>query len=175
MENIEYIRSKLTYAEQMAGLAEEATELAHAALKLRRVCDGTNPTPVTEKEAVANLIEEVGDVLLYLEVLGFPVEPEDYRKNMDAKLERWVRRMKGESQEDRENPKLLTMDELRKMDGEPVWVEEMNAWAIVGVDEGGRWDKIPFVNTTISNVRYGWNAESRNLHCYRHKPKEETP
>ena len=96
MENIEYIRSKLDHAEQMAGLAEEATELAHAALKLRRAYDGTNSTPVTEQEAVANLMEEVGDVLLYLEVLGFPVVPEDYRHNMDAKLERWVRRLKGE-------------------------------------------------------------------------------
>lgn len=99
MENIEYIRSQLNHAEQMAGLAEEATELAHAALKLRRVYDGTNPTPVTEKDAVANLIEEVGDVMLCLEVLGFLEEPEAYRKDMDAKLERWVNRLKGECQE----------------------------------------------------------------------------
>lgn len=96
MENIEYIRSNLGNAEQLAGLAEEATELAHAALKLRRSIDGSNPTPVAEKEAVRNLIEEIGDVLLYLEVLGFPVEPKDYRNEMDAKLERWVRRLKGE-------------------------------------------------------------------------------
>lgn len=96
MENIEYIRSQLSYPEQMAGLAEEATELAHAALKLRRAIDGSNPTPVTEREAVNNLIEEIGDVLLCLEVLGFPVEPAAYRKDMDAKLERWVRRLKGE-------------------------------------------------------------------------------
>lgn len=96
MENIEYIRSRLSDAEQMAGLAEEATELAHAALKLRRAHDGTNPTPVTCTEAFDNLIEEVGDVLLCLEVMGFPVEPDFYRKDMDAKLERWVRRLKGE-------------------------------------------------------------------------------
>ena len=94
---INYIRKTVPYAEQMAGLAEEATELAHAALKLRRVYDGTNPTPVTEREAVANLIEEVGDVLLCLEVLGLPAVSEDYQKAMDAKLERWVKRLKGES------------------------------------------------------------------------------
>lgn len=56
MENIEYIRSRLSDAEQMAGLEEEATELAHAALKLRRVIDGSNPTPVTEEEAFDNLL-----------------------------------------------------------------------------------------------------------------------
>ena len=38
-------------------------------------------------------------------------------------------------QEERENPKLLTLDELRKMDGEPVWLQdneypENTGWAI---------------------------------------------
>lgn len=75
-------------------MAEEATELAHAAMKLRRAYDGSNPTPMTKGEAIDNLIEEIGDVFLYLEVLGFPVDPEVYRKDMDAKLERWVRRLK---------------------------------------------------------------------------------
>ena len=75
-------------------MAEEATELAHAALKLRRAYDGSNPTPMTKGEAIDNLIEEIGDVILYLEVLGFPVDPEVYRKDMNTKLERWVRRLK---------------------------------------------------------------------------------
>lgn len=99
MENIEFIRSKLTTAELLAGLAEEATELSHAALKMRRVVDGTNYTPVTFDEAYANLNEEIGDILLCLETLGLPVESRAYRREMDAKLERWVRRMKGESKE----------------------------------------------------------------------------
>ena len=75
-------------------MAEEATELAHAAMKLRRAYDGSNPTPMTKGEAIDNLIEEIGDVILYLEVLGFPVDPEVYRKDMNTKLERWVRRLK---------------------------------------------------------------------------------
>lgn len=75
-------------------MAEEANELAHAAMKLRRAYDGSNPTPMTKGEAIDNLIEEIGDVFLYLEVLGFTVDPEVYRKDMDAKLERWVRRLK---------------------------------------------------------------------------------
>lgn len=99
MENIEFVRSKLTNAELLAGLAEEATELSHAALKMRRVMDGTNYTPVTFDEAFANLKEEIGDVLLCLEMVGLTVELESYRKDMDAKLERWVRRLKGECQE----------------------------------------------------------------------------
>lgn len=76
-------------------------------------------------------------------------------------------------QEERENPKLLTMDELKKMNGEPVWVVELNYWAVVEVLDSGMWAGVPFVNTRIDNVGIGWNAESRNLHCYRHKPKED--
>ena len=96
---IDYIQEKLPNAELLAGLAEEATELAHAALKMRRVLDGRNYTPVTFDEAFANLKEEIGDVLLCLETVGLAVDPEAYRKDMDAKLERWVNRLKGESQE----------------------------------------------------------------------------
>lgn len=74
---------------------------------------------------------------------------------------------------EREKPKLLTMDELKKMNGEPVWVAELNYWAVVEVLDRGKWAGVPFVNTRIDNVDIGWNAESRNLHCYRHKPKED--
>ena len=74
--------------------------------------------------------------------------------------------------EERDNPKLLTMDELKKMNGEPVWVVELNYWAVVTVLEGGRWDDGIYVCTRIGSVSYEWDAEIRNLHCYRHKPKE---
>ena len=43
-------------------LAEECTELAKAALKKARILRGENPTPVTEREAEAHLIEEYTDV-----------------------------------------------------------------------------------------------------------------
>lgn len=66
---IEYIQEKLPTTELLAQLAEEATELAHAALKLRRVYDGTNPTPTTYEDALENLHEEIADVKLLLKVL----------------------------------------------------------------------------------------------------------
>lgn len=89
-----YVRSRMSTAEQLAGLAEEATELAHAALKLRRAYDGSNPTPKTKGEAIDNLLEEIGDVFLCLEVLGFVVDPEVYRIDMNEKLKRWALRLK---------------------------------------------------------------------------------
>lgn len=44
-------------------LAEEATELAKAALKLARIERGENPTPVAKDEAEKNLTEEYTDVI----------------------------------------------------------------------------------------------------------------
>lgn len=55
---IEYI-GKPAMLEQ---LAEEATELAKAALKLARIFRAENPTPVTKDEASKNLIEEINEV-----------------------------------------------------------------------------------------------------------------
>ena len=46
-ENFEKIKGRLGEAEVLAQLAEECTELAQAALKMRRVLDGKNPTPDT--------------------------------------------------------------------------------------------------------------------------------
>jgi NTP pyrophosphatase (non-canonical NTP hydrolase) len=85
-----YIRSKLSEAELLAQLAEEAAELAKAALKLRRVEDGSNPTPVTKDTAVENLMEEITDVHLLLELLK--LEPDQELKNQ--KLRRWASRLR---------------------------------------------------------------------------------
>lgn len=50
--------------ELLAQLAEECSEAAKAALKLRRARDGVNPTPVSEEEAFSNLVEELADIYL---------------------------------------------------------------------------------------------------------------
>lgn len=95
---IEYIREQLPAGELFAQLAEEAGELAHAALKLRRIFDGKNPTPVKLDDAYKNLEEEITDVLVSLEVLGYAVEEFPlYRAMMDSKLERWAKRLKEDS------------------------------------------------------------------------------
>lgn len=55
-------------------LAEEAAELSHAALKLSRILRKENPTPVTETEAKANLIEEYTDIVQCAEDLGLFID-----------------------------------------------------------------------------------------------------
>ena len=85
------IKEKVPVTELLAGLAEEASELAQAALKLRRVFDGTNPTPVKEDDAMERLYEEMADVKLYCVMLG--VNPDYIIKMMQYKQKRWEERL----------------------------------------------------------------------------------
>lgn len=87
------ITERIPVCELLAGLAEEAAELAQAALKLRRCYDGTNPTPADPDRQYECLLEEIGDVELYIDQLSInrPVI-NDYKA---AKLERWQKRLEG--------------------------------------------------------------------------------
>ncbi len=91
---INFIRDQLSDEELLAQLSEECNELAKAALKMRRVLDGRNPTPVTMPEAWANLQEEISDVLLCLIVLGIDFNDTEYGAPMEAKLNRWAGRLR---------------------------------------------------------------------------------
>lgn len=62
MTPIDTVREYLDQDELLAQLAEEAAELAQAALKLRRAYTGINPTPVTRRAAYNALLEELADV-----------------------------------------------------------------------------------------------------------------
>ena len=94
-ENFEKIKGRLGEAEVLAQLAEECTELAQAALKLRRALDGKNPTPNTEEERRRALIEEYTDVIHCALVLDLEMDLDQIRK----KTERWMRRL-GIGEED---------------------------------------------------------------------------
>ena len=67
----------------------------------------------------------------------------------------------------------LTLDELREMDGEPVWVEEVEHWALIDIEKSGQWDGVPFAVWAENGVKFTYNVESRDLHCYRRPPEGE--
>ena len=95
MNSIEYgIASRVGIEAMYEQLAEEASELAHAALKMARVLRGVNPTPVTLDAATAKVLEEYADVTLCARMLNL------YASNiqMQEKLLRWRDRL-----EDAEN------------------------------------------------------------------------
>lgn len=61
---------------------------------------------------------------------------------------------------------LLTIEQLREMDGEPVWVELYQAWALVEVKQNG---SIMFYGNSFSC------SYSRTWHVYRFRPDRRPP
>lgn len=74
-------------------LAEEAAELAKAALKLARVVRAENPTPVDYDTAFRSLCEELGDVRVCVAVLQDKYGTLDTSATELEKLFRWKRRL----------------------------------------------------------------------------------
>ena len=66
----------------------------------------------------------------------------------------------------------LTLDELREMDGEPVWVEDVKHLALIDIEKDGQWAGIPFAVWEENGVEFTYNIEDRNLQCYRRPPEE---
>lgn len=81
--------------ELLCQLAEEASELAQAALKLRRTLSNVNPTPTTRREAEDALLEEIADVKLCLHVAGLESCPRKIKVNgiISSKAARWLKRL----------------------------------------------------------------------------------
>lgn len=72
---------------------------------------------------------------------------------------------------EREDPQPLTIEELRQMNGEPVWVENCRSWCLVNIEDYGIRQGRPFVHFIDRGITFTWDIEKRNLHCYRRKPK----
>lgn len=92
----------LPKTEILAQLAEEASELAQAALKLRRALDGTNPTPKSIEECEENLLEELADIKVAFTVYLSDSKPcikarvsEEIYKTAEIKLDRWLSRLEA--------------------------------------------------------------------------------
>ena len=94
----------LPKTEILAQLAEKASGLAQAALKLRRALDGTNPTPKSVEQCLENIQEEMADVFVCLTMFGKSAERDGiliYNRYMekvikieDEKEARWLSRLK---------------------------------------------------------------------------------
>ena len=98
MDDINYIANNISELAALIALAEEATELSKAAMKLARakgLLD--NPTPISVAQAENDLIEEYNDLLncifMLQRVSGLTVS-----ENMmlrDSKYRRWAVRIKS--------------------------------------------------------------------------------
>lgn len=98
MKDYEYIASRMTQEAALCQLAEEAAELAKAALKLRRAIVQDSPTPTTEEDARGNVLEEMADTLVafraleHINGLGASLIVEGIAY---VKEKRWVDRLKA--------------------------------------------------------------------------------
>lgn len=86
------IRERVDLETLLTGLAEEASELTHAALKYRRAMFQKNPTPVGEDEAYEHLCEEIADVLLYVDTMDLNLH--HISEIEEQKEARWLERLR---------------------------------------------------------------------------------
>lgn len=93
------ITERIGEAAALEQLAEEAAELAHAALKMARIVRGENPTPVSKEQAYLSLLEEIGDVRLCVNVLQDTYGTLYTSKSEGEKLERWRFRLDNSNQQ----------------------------------------------------------------------------
>lgn len=100
------IEERMDMDNQLTQLAEEAAELAQAALKYRRAIqtarweENISPTPKTLNDAYDSLVEECSDVMLATLVLTKELISNDIMLN---KARRWLDRLKRYRDEGGEN------------------------------------------------------------------------
>ena len=101
MNLIRKIAMRLGMEVLLCQLAEECAELIQAAMKLYRIRNGENPTPVTEEEAKAALLEEIADVSICLTALGIDtgLNRMKIQAEVDRKTRRWAERLGIEAEQ----------------------------------------------------------------------------
>lgn len=121
------ISDYLSTSDLLCQLAEECSELAQAALKLKRAMDGTNPTPKSEQECWESLEEEMADVDLVIDEIISAEHRLCIERLIDIrndKRERWLKRLKGAQMTDCINRK-EAIDDFEKCNQEnPVWTPQ---------------------------------------------------
>ena len=86
----EEIRKAIGEPALWEGIAEEAVEFAHAALKVARIMRGENPTPAGLPETLRQAAEEYTDLRIYAGILRIQVDAGVF----SDKKERLVTRLK---------------------------------------------------------------------------------
>ena len=98
--NIQMIAEVYGEDNQLIQMAEECSELAQAAIKLRNARNDRGASAATLRDSAAALCEKIADVLIMCEQLIFLEGCEgDVRKMIDEKLSRQRERMKAVSGE----------------------------------------------------------------------------
>ena len=54
----------------------------------------------------------------------------------------------------------LTLEKLREMDGDPVWIEDVKHWALIDIEKGGQWDGVPFAIWAENGMKFTYNIKT---------------
>lgn len=92
-EDLDYLLDRLSLAARFGQLAEEASELAQAALKCQRFLMEENPPEKDFDDLWNNLGEELADVMVCSDVAEVPLNLDIYR----SKLRRWAERLRKDA------------------------------------------------------------------------------
>ena len=69
--------------------------------------------------------------------------------------------------------KPLTLEQLREMDGQPAWCEDVGRWAIVSVSDAGKWKGVPFALFVRDGARFEWDIEDHGLCMHPYPPAQQ--
>ena len=69
--------------------------------------------------------------------------------------------------------KPLTLEQLREMDGQPAWCEDVGRWAIVSVSDAGKWKGVPFALFVRDGGRFEWDIEDHGLCMHPYPPAQQ--
>ena len=70
-------------------------------------------------------------------------------------------------QEDREP---LNLEQLKQMDGKPVWIEDTSCWGLVFIPKAGQFKNPPFVMFRKEGVQFEWHVTDSELTIYSYPP-----
>ena len=163
---------KCNWPDSRYTILREALDMAVKALEDVTDKDVGKNEPLTLDDAIAHLDDTLSDT-------GRKWSCESCRME-HVQLRAWLAELR-EIKRERNTP--LTIDELRQMDGEPVWVSVSNNWRESGVSEG--WCIVRFhseddrVRVYVYDTRHGARFFAQQDYgeswiAYRQKPEEGT-
>lgn len=64
----------------------------------------------------------------------------------------------------------LSLEQLKQMDGKPVWIEDTSCWGLVFIPKAGQFKNSPFVLFRKKGVQFEWQIEDSELTVYAYPP-----
>ena len=64
----------------------------------------------------------------------------------------------------------LNLEQLKQMDGKPVWIEDTSCWGLVFIPKAGQFKNSPFAMFRKEGVQFEWHVTDSELTIYSYPP-----